>query len=385
VLRPRFSLYQGFVSIIALYALLLLVYAYAGYPLAVAALARIRPARRVLDPAFTPMVSALIPAYNGASHLEAKIRSLQALDYPPDRLEVIIYSDGSSDGTLALAGRLAAADPRIRVMSSPTRRGKPTALNEMTRAAIGEVLLLTDVRQPLEPRALRALVERLADPTVACVSGNLVLIGKAGAGAYWRYENWIRRMEAAFRSMVGVTGPLYAIRRSDMAPLPSDVILDDMWVPMRQILNGRRVAFAEEAIAYDEAFGDRREFGRKVRTLAGNFQLLALMPALLDPWRNPAFFEFFSHKLLRLVSPFLLAILFISSAAAVIDSPATASELSRSLLVALWVGQMAFYTMAIFPAVGGPVGRLARTFVVMNYAAVVGMLRFVRGTQNITW
>lgn len=370
---------------IALYALLLLVYAYVGYPLAVAALARVRPARRVRDPAFTPTVSALIPAYNGASYLEAKIRSLQMLDYPPERLQIIIYSDGSWDETPSVGDRLAAEDPRIRVMTSALRRGKPTALNEMVEVASGEVLLLTDVRQVLAPGALRALVERLADPAVACVSGNLVLRGDAGAGAYWRYENWIRRKEAEFRTMVGVTGPLYAIRRADMTPLPPDVILDDMLVPLRLVMEGRRVDFAEEAIAYDEAFGDQREFGRKVRTLAGNFQLLALVPALLDPRRNPAFFEFVSHKLLRLISPFLLAILFISSAVGVLAAPAAGSTLSGNLLLALWLGQVAFYIIAIFPALGGRMGSLARTFVMMNYAALVGMLRFVRGTQNITW
>ena len=370
---------------IALFALLLLLYAYVGYPLAVAALARVRPARRLRDPDFTPTVSALIPVYNGASYLESKIRSLQALDYPHERLQIILYSDGSEDDTPVVARRLAAEDPRIQVLVSPMRRGKPTALNEMTRVASGEVLLLTDVRQPLEGGALRALVERLADPAIACVSGNLVLIGNAGAGAYWRYENWIRRMEARFRTMVGVTGPLYVIRRADMTPLPHDVILDDMLVPMRRVVEGRRVDFAEEAVAYDEAFGDQREFGRKVRTLAGNFQLLALMPELLDPRRNPAFFEFVSHKLLRLVSPFLLAILFISSAVAVLDAPATDSAFVANLLVALWIGQVVFYISAIFPALGGRVGRLARTFVVMNYAALVGMLRFMRGTQNVTW
>src|SRR6185503_16153548 len=150
-------------------------------------------------------------------------------------------------------------------------------------------------------------------PRVACVSGNLVLRGAGGAGAYWRYENWIRDKEARFRGMVGVTGPIYAIRRADMAELPRGIILDDMWVPMRLRLAGRRIVFAREAVALDDAFADAREYGRKVRTLAGNYQLFALLPRLLVPFANPSWFETFSHKLLRLVCPWALLVLLAAS------------------------------------------------------------------------
>jgi len=240
---------------------------------------------------------------------------------------------------------------------------------------------MTDARQPLVPGALRALITKLADPRVACVSGNLVLTGESGAGMYWRYENWIRKQEARFRGMVGVTGPLYAIRKSDMAPLPPDVILDDMWVPMRLRLEGRRIRFAEDAICTDEAFGDRREYGRKVRTLAGNYQLLALLPSLLVPFMNPSWFELTSHKLTRLACPAALVGL-LGSTVMLTFGPRTSAAV-RLGAGAVLAGQVVFYGLGVFDE--SKLGSLARSFVVMNSAAVVGLYRFVAGEQKITW
>jgi poly-beta-1,6-N-acetyl-D-glucosamine synthase len=256
----------------------------------------------------------------------------------------------------------------------------------MLEVATGEVLLMTDIRQPLVPGALRALVRLLSDPNAGCVSGNLVLKGSAGSGAYWRYENWIRLQEGRFRSMVGVTGPIYAIRRADMSQLPEGVILDDMWVPMRLRLEGRSILFAPDAIAYDDAFGDEREFGRKVRTLAGNYQLFSLLPALLVPFRNPSWFEVFSHKLLRLVCPWALAALLSTSTVVWVDAQMSGDA---SWMLHAWRalvgGQVAFYLLAALGGAAGKLGALARTFVVLNAAAVVGLWRFLRGSQKVTW
>jgi cellulose synthase/poly-beta-1,6-N-acetylglucosamine synthase-like glycosyltransferase len=318
------------------------------------------------------------------SYLRAKLESLAALDYPADQIEILVYSDGSTDGTDAVARAIAAADGRVRLLGDGVRRGKPYAVNRMLEAAKGEVLLMTDVRQPLVPGALRALVRALADPDVACVSGNLVLAGEAGAGAYWRYESWIRCQEGRFRGVVGVTGPIYAIRRADMAPLPEGVILDDQWVPMRLRLRGRTIRFAADAVAYDDAFGDEREYGRKVRTLAGNYQLFALLPALLVPWLNPSWFETVSHKLARLLCPWALVALAVASFASLAAAPAepAASTLALRGLVG---GEVAFYALALLGRFGGRLGALCRTFVVLNAAAVVGLVRFARGAQRVTW
>ncbi|WP_437279898.1 glycosyltransferase family 2 protein [Sorangium sp. So ce375] len=367
-------------------AVAVLVYTYFGYPIVIGILARLWPAQRKEDPDYVPTVTACIPVYNAASYLPAKVESLLALDYPKDKIEVLLYSDGSTDDTVLVARQLAERDPRVKVLVSEARRGKPIGVNAMLEVATGEVLLMTDIRQPLVPGALRALVRLLSDPNAGCVSGNLVLKGSAGSGAYWRYENWIRLQEGRFRSMVGVTGPIYAIRRADMGQLPEGVILDDMWVPMRLRLEGRSILFAPDAIAYDDAFGDEREFGRKVRTLAGNYQLFSLLPALLVPFRNPSWFEVFSHKLLRLVCPWALAALLSTSTVAWVDAQVSGDA---SWLLHAWRalvgGQVAFYLLAALGGAAGKLGALARTFVVLNAAAVVGLWRFLRGSQKVTW
>jgi poly-beta-1,6-N-acetyl-D-glucosamine synthase len=372
------------VVVVALLAFSILVYTYVGYPILVGVLSRLFPMRLKEDPGFTPKVTACIPVYNAASYLKTKVESLLALDYPADKIEILLYSDGSTDDTDATAAALAAADPRVKHLRAEARGGKPRGVNRMLEVATGEVLLMTDVRQPLVPGALRALMNKLGDPRVACVSGNLTLRGKAGAGAYWRYENWIRSREAAFRGMVGVTGPIYAIRKADMARLPEGVILDDMWVPLRLRLEGRRIVFAEDAIAYDDAFGDSREYGRKVRTLAGNYQLFSLLPGLLLPIRNPSWFETFSHKLLRLVCPWALAVLLVTSYLAAV-TPAEATPIVLYGLRPLLGGQAAFYLLALLGDLAGRFGSLCRTFVVLNTAAVVGLWRFLRGAQKVTW
>ena len=226
----------------------------------------------------------------------------------------------------------------------------------------------------------------LADERVACVSGNLTLPGSAGAGVYWKYENWIRRSEAHFRSMLGVTGPIYVIRKADLAELPPDVILDDMWIPMRLRLQRRRLLWAEAAVAYDEAFDDEREFGRKVRTLAGNYQLLARMPRLLLPFANPSWLELMSHKLLRLLGPWLLlGCLGASLAAAAPLDPVAYEPSPVWLMRALAVAQLLAYALAALGGRAGRAGTVYRTFVVLNVAAMVGLWRWLRGTQKVTW
>jgi biofilm PGA synthesis N-glycosyltransferase PgaC len=363
-------------------SLVAILYTYLGYPLILGLLARGRrhPARP--DPTWEPRVTVCIAAYNAAAYLDRKLASVTALAYPEDKLEILVYSDGSTDLTEAIVAGWAARDRRVRLLDGNPRRGKPTALNAMRAQATGEVLLLTDTRQPVSPGALRALVTMLADPRVGAVSGNLVLDGPAGSGLYWKYENWIRRQEARFRSVVGMTGPLSILRRADLEPLAPDLILDDFWIPMRLRLQGRYVLFCEAAIAHDDAFEDDREFGRKTRTLAGNYQAFGRMPRLLLPFVNPSWFETVSHKILRLVCPWALVLLLAASAAALAGArPGPAAKLLATLLV----GQLVFYGLALLGARSGRIGRLARTFVVLNAAALVGLWRFMTGRQKITW
>lgn len=372
--------------IAAIFALVVLLYTYFAYPILIALCARLRPMQIALDPHYTPMVSAIIPVYNAKEYIGPKLDSLLALDYPPEKLEILLLSDCSDDGSDALIEDYAARYPgKIRLMRAHARSGKPSAINAMRREAVGEVLLMTDIRQVLHASCLRELVGHLADADIGAVSGNLQLRGAVGAGFYWKYEKWIRQSEASFRSLVGVTGAIYAIAAADLPDLPIGITLDDMWVPMRLRLQGKRIAFANDAIAYDEAFDDDKEFGRKTRTLAGNYQLFAALPKLLLPVINPSWFETFSHKVLRLVCPWALGLLAVSCGLSVAAGPEGYATWQHYTMLVLAAGQIAFYLLALVGRRFGKLGNIARTFVIMNYAALVGLWKYLRGSQKITW
>jgi cellulose synthase/poly-beta-1,6-N-acetylglucosamine synthase-like glycosyltransferase len=370
-------------EIVAAGALILLAYTYFGYPLLLGLLARLFPWRPRPDPTWEPTVSLCVAAYNAEACLEAKLQSLVGQNYPADKLEILVYSDGSTDGTESMVAAWARRDPRVHLIRGETRQGKPTALNRMCEQATGEVLVITDVRQLVDSGALRALLSLLAAPEVGCVTGNLVLDGAEGSGVYWRYENWIRKQESRFRSVVGITGPLSALRRRDLGPLPVDLVLDDVWIPMQLRLRGARVLLAEDAIARDQTFSDEREFGRKARTLAGNYQLFSRMPSLLLPFVNPSWFETVSHKITRLLCPWAMLALLLACAAGALGS--TYQGLQSALFRGLLLVQIVFYCLAALGARAGRIGVLARTFVVLNAAALVGLWRFVAGRQKITW
>jgi cellulose synthase/poly-beta-1,6-N-acetylglucosamine synthase-like glycosyltransferase len=368
---------------IAVLCLVVLAYTYFGYPVLIGLLARHFPTLRVIQRGYEPTVTACIPAYNVEAYIDAKLQSLVEQEYPAHKLRIIVYSDASTDATDSIVRVWAARDPRISLVRGAHRSGKPTALNAMRRLAQGELLLLTDARQRLERCALRALVSAMSDPSVGCATGNLLLVGSAGSGAYWRYENWIRRQESKFRSVVGMTGPIAMVRRRDLGKLPKKLILDDVWIPMRLRTQGRKVVLVEEAIAYDTAFADDREFSRKVRTLAGNYQIFAWMPELLLPWKNPSWMETISHKLLRLACPWALLGLFLSCATIAVSE--TAPDPLLALIRLLLLVQLAFYTAALLGARAGRLATVARTFVVLNVAAQVGLWRFVLRRQAVTW
>jgi len=366
----------------------LLLYTYVGYPIIIGFLARLAPLRLPALPprpdSELPTITVCLPVWNGAAVVESKLASLLGQDYPPDKLDVVVYLDGCSDETEAIVRRIA-DEPRgrgrITAVVSAKRSGKPTALNTIRGVARGELLLLNDVRQPLSPNAARALAEPFRHAQVGCTTGNLKLAGAAGSGVYWRYENWIRRQESRFRSVVGMTGPIAMMRLGDLEPLPADMILDDVWIPMKLRLAGRLVRFVPEAEAHDTAFEDDREFKRKVRTLAGNYQIFSRLPALFSPLRNPSWFETMSHKIMRLLAPWLMILL----AAASLLGALQAHGATAFMLAALCAAQAAFYLGAWVGPRAGRLGGVARTFVVLNAAAVVGLWRHVTRGQPITW
>jgi poly-beta-1,6-N-acetyl-D-glucosamine synthase len=365
-----------------------ILYVYAGYPVLLDLWARAVRARRRRQTSHAsasrtarqplPGVTVVVAARNEAARLPARIENLLACEYPHDRLQIVVASDGSTDDTVAA---LAPFDGRAELLMLPPA-GKASALNAAVARARHPILVFADARQRFGPDAIRRLVAHFDHPQIGAVSGELVLDcemagecrtppdaghghdgqgrrdrGTAphstiadGVGAYWRYEKWLRRREAVVGSTLGVTGAIYAMRRDLWQPLPADTLLDDVLGPMRLVLAGYRVTFDERARAYDRVAGDApEEMRRKVRTLAGNYQLLKQEPRLLVPLLNPVWLQFMSHKIGRLLVPWALVALLVSSAALARESAFHAAILG---------GQLAFYALALY---GGVLDRRARS------------------------
>ena len=270
-------------------------YVYIGYPVLLLAWSRLRP-KPVHVHAGEPPVSVIIAVRDEAEALERKIANLRSLDYPRSHLQIVVVSDGRNPNTAAVLRRFGRIVDAIYVR----RGGKAQALNAGVEAARHDILVFADVRQRFDRQALRGLVAPLADPTVGGVSGELMLDAETGGGSadigeglggYWRYEKWLRRQESAIGSTMGATGAIYALRRSLWRPLPADTILDDVLAPMRAVLAASRVVFSSEALAFDPVAPSGVELRRKIRTLAGNYQILRLEPRLLNPFRNPVWIQ----------------------------------------------------------------------------------------------
>lgn len=364
------------------FAAALVGYSYFGYPAWLWLRSRWwpRPIRRGL---IAPAVSAVMVVRNEEAVVARKLENLLGLDYPPANLDVVVVSDGSSDSTPAiLAGY--ACHGRVRILAKPQSEGKAAGLNDAVRLATGEVLLFTDARQHIESSALRLLMENFADPEVGAASGELMLGDPAGGesgegmGLYWQVEKKIRELESASGSVVGATGAIYCARRALVDPLPKGTILDDVLQPMQIVRRGYRVVFDPRARAWDAPdLGESREFSRKVRTLSGNYQLLQLAPWLLGS-QNAIRFEFVSHKLSRLAVPFALLALLMASL-----------FLPQPFYRAAFGAQLVFYALSLMALLGlkiGPLSRIAdpaRTFVILNCAAMVAFTNFITGRKAV--
>lgn len=297
-------------------SLAVIAYTYIGYPAIMFLLARLFPRPWKKEP-FSAPVSVVMAVHNGAQRLHAQAEHLLSLE--PDLVrEVIIVSDGSNDGTAEILNRL--QQPRLQTIVLPEQVGKAAALNYGISAATGDVLLFIDIRPKVGSGALMELLSNFADPAVGCVAGELVLntdghdaAASAVSGVYWRYEQWIRNCEAAWDSPVGVYGGFYAARRNLVQPFPAGVILDDMFQPLSILRQGYRSVLDRSAIVTDTWPGKvSGEFQRKVRTLAGNYQLFSLAPWTLGPG-NRVLFQLVSHKLMRLVVPYFFIFLLLSA------------------------------------------------------------------------
>jgi cellulose synthase/poly-beta-1,6-N-acetylglucosamine synthase-like glycosyltransferase len=374
------------VKIIFWLSLIGILYTYAGYPLAMWVLARLRPRPWKFAP-INPSVSVVLAVHNGVALLPGKIQHLLDLDYSNVK-EIIIVSDGSTDGTVELLAQQEHAHFKTIVLKEHS--GKAAAINAGVAEATSDVILFVDIRPEIAPGAIAQLVGNFSDPKVGCVAGELILrqdghdsTSEAVGGLYWRFEQWIRKCEAICDSPVGVYGGFYAIRRELFIRQPVGMILDDMFQPLSIIRQGYRSVLDPEACVYDTwPKAVESEFHRKVRTLAGNFQLFQLAPWTLTP-QNRVLFQLVSHKVIRLIVPYLLILLLVSAVALSADSAFFAAFAAFQAVGWLVAFSGLRYRIPVLDRISAP----ASALLVLNAAAVVGLYKFLctRGSLWKIW
>ncbi len=373
-------------------------YTYVGYPLILAALARFRPLPH-FDADRWPNLTLLIAAYNEEQVIAQKLDNSLALDYPPDRLEIIVAADGSDDRTVEIVEQFAGRG--VALSFDAPRRGKMAAINRAMAIAQGEIVVFSDANNLYAADTLRQLTQPFGDPKVGAVTGAKSIWHADGAlgrseGLYWRYESFIKTQETRLGCSVGAPGEIFAIRRSLFVPPPDQVINDDFTLAMMVVRQGYNLFYNPAAKSYEPVSDSAKdEITRRARIVAGRYQALMMAPALF-PWRRPlVLWQVISHKFLRPVVPFAMIAALLSNLAAVIW-PVEAARLAFWGLAApfnfifLFL-QLAFYLTAAagaYLARRGPIARwmyLPVFFVNSNYAALLGFWRFLTGRQSVVW
>lgn len=356
-----------------------LVYVIAGYPVLLKILASLLR-KPIKKGDFLPSVSIVIPVRNGEQYVRRKLDSILQLDYPKELLDVLVISDGSTDETDLLVREYSAWG--FRLLQIP-QGGKAAALNAAIPATRNSILVLTDIRQVLEPGSLRKMMSCFADPAVGVVSGELIIrrgdnLEESNIGVYWKFESWIRNRLSDLDSMLGATGPFYAIRRELMVRVPPETLLDDVYIPLSAFFRGYRLVVEPSAKAYDDPTSLATEFRRKVRTLAGNYQIMRQFPGLLTS-RNRMRIHYLSYKLGRLLLPFSLIMIAITG----FWLPA------RWMVITVVAAQLAVYGLAAFDgripenSLLKRLSSVARTFVVMMLAALCALAIFFVPPQKL--
>jgi len=377
------ELWWTLVFLVSAYAIL---YTWLGYPLLLVFWGRVprRKSQRADYAYRLPTVSLLIVAYNEQKTIARKLVNCLRLRYPRRLLEIVVATDGCTDATPAIVRSFA---PRVRLLAFAERRGKVSVLNDAVPRCRGEIVVLSDAEELYDREAVRALVAAFS-AGVGAVSGVVRFhhpdsaVG-AGAGLYWRLEQFIRSQESRIHSMLGATGCIYALRRCLFRPVPPDSLSDDAVIPLDLISRGWRVRHQPVAVAYGEREGEgRAEFRRKARTTAGTWQFLWRQRGLLLPGSGVAL-QIFSHYFMRLASPvFLLAALV---------SAAVGAANSLGLALALG-GQCLFYGFAV---AGRWLERsrlrlrgllLVPYYFCLAYAAdIVGLISLALRRQKVAW
>jgi cellulose synthase/poly-beta-1,6-N-acetylglucosamine synthase-like glycosyltransferase len=379
------NLLQTAAAILVWLSLGTLVYVYAGYPLLLAVIG-LFARRQKATLGYFPKISVLIAAYNEEAGIQKKIEETLALEYPPDKIEILVLSDCSSDRTDDIVKGV--ADPRVKLLRAPIRKGKTNVQNLGAEVAQGEVLIFSDATTIYHPLALQYLACNYADPKVGAVSGRYQYFdaeGKSPTGlgmiAFWNYENFIKMMQSRIRTISGCCGCIYSVRRSAYTPLHPDVI-SDLTQPLWAIQKGYRVVFEDRALAYEETTkSSKEEFSMRVRVVTRGVRGILSVSDLLNPvkygWVS---FQLLSHKVLRWLAPFFLLLLFASN---VVVSNHPWYRIPFAL-------QIVFYGFALLTLLV-PLHRMWKPlgiplyFCTLNAAALCSILEVMRGRKYVVW
>jgi poly-beta-1,6-N-acetyl-D-glucosamine synthase len=381
------------VKIIFWTSLILIFYAYAGYPAVVYVLSRLFPKKTDKIP-FTKEVSVVLAVKNEEKNIAKRINNLLNQTYAKEKTQIVVVCDGSTDGTCAIMDNFldntaednGSSRPALKLIKYAPSQGKPHAVNTGVQHSTGEIIVFADARQEFHENAISELVSNFYDPAVGCVSGELMFYDQPDSkliqpmGIYWNYEKFIRKCESRIHSVPGATGAVYAIKKSLFKSMPEELLLDDVFIPMNIILKGHRAILDEKALAFDTVSNDfQMEKRRKVRTLLGNWQLLRIMPGILNPFNNPIFLQYVSHKVIsRLITPFCFVL-----------------YIATSLFIKGWFYKSVFFSTLgliilsffdsaiLLPKIVRRIASISRSVFSLNYFSLIGFFRFVTGKERV--
>lgn len=363
---------------------MLIAYTYLLYPLVLAVLTRGIRRGELIGGTEMPSVSLIIAAFNEASVIAEKLDNIKLTDYPAEKFEALIGSDGSNDGT---KGIVTSRPMKNLAFFDLPRRGKSATLNALVKEARGEILVFSDANTIYDAGAIKKLAGHFADKKVGCVCGKLLLKEKRGSAEqgesfYWKFETGIKKMESKLGAVVGANGAIYAVRKELFDPIPEKVINDDFYVSMRTMVKGFKIVYEEEAQAFEYTSGSfTREFKRHVRDGAGHYQVLPLFSGLLNPLAGWPFFCYFSHRVIRWMVPFLMIILLIFNA-----------FLWYNIIYrALGIVQLGVYFLSLAGLVAYFNGHSIRIlyiplyFIAINLALLLGFFKWLTGAVDQKW
>jgi len=363
----------------------MLMYVYLGYPALLVLLASFcrRPSKQ---PGYYPTISVLIAAYNEETHIGQKLAETLALEYPLDKMEILVVSDGSADRTDEIVK--SCQDPRVKLLRIDARRGKTNAQNEGVKQCRGEVIVFSDATAVYHPKALQYLACHYEDAQVGAVSGRYQYFDPQGESptglgsvAFWNYENLIKKLQSRISTLTGCSGCIYSVRKSIYTPLPA-ASCSDLVEPLHVVRNGYRVMFEDRALAYEETTkSSGEEFGMRVRVVTRGIRGILSVHELLNFWKHGWIsFQLISHKVLRWLVPFSLIVLLLSNAALV----------KIPVYRLLFVLQILFYSFGLLSMLiplhrrWKPLG-IPLYFCTLNAAALFGIFEILRGQKYVVW